>query len=94
VSFFFALAHTMIPITGRDDESLTGTVCSAPVDRDVGISDPAVTFLSRSTRSTARRFAGKRDIEGQLGGRREVEGTQEGDQGISDGSRGPVVQYM
>ena len=75
-------------------KSLTGTVCSAPVDRDVGIPDPAITFLSRSTRSPARRFAGERDIEGQVGGRWEVEGTQEGDQGIGYGSCGPVMQYM
>jgi len=78
----------------NEHKSLTGTVYSAPVDRDVGTSDPAITFLSRSTCSTARRFAGERDVEGQVGRRWEVEGTQEGDQGIGDGSCGPVVQYM
>ena len=78
-----------------EPKSLTGVVCSAPVDRDVGISDPAVTVLSRRTCSPARCFAGERDVEGQVGGRWEVEGTEKGDQGISDGSRGPVVQqYM
>lgn len=86
----------VLPTTRRDEHqtSLTGHRCSAPADCNVGIFDTAVAVLSKSTLSTAQSFEGEKDIEGKAGRKWKVDGANGGDQGVGDGSCGPIMRHM